>query len=416
MRQRVARNLFWMLAERGLQVSVGIGIVAMLARALGPEGFAHFQYAQSIVLVAASFALVCSAEVVVPRLVAMPAPAAQHQLLWHAFVLRLAGGIAGYALMCAYLAITQPVTDIWHAALWLGLAILLREPFGVVTAWMQAHINIRPGTLFSLTALAIKAMLVGALFAASMTDVSGYAMAFALEAVVLACLLAANYCSRGASGRPSWNPGLTRTLLRSGSLFWISFILMMGARRVDQLILQPAVPAAEFGAYAACMQILDNFTMMATILAAAIAPSYVYAQQRFGDAHAAVGRIALGLAGLGLAGGLAIAACAPWIVALLYGHAFQATTGLLRVAALASPLVFADVALTLLIVHLRKPRWVAIKWAAVLVTTLLCDLILIPRLGSWGAIAGYALGNGLAVIVGIVLWWRYRLVRELASA
>ena len=44
---RVASNLLWMLAERGLQVGGGIAIVAMLARALGPSGFAHFQYAQS---------------------------------------------------------------------------------------------------------------------------------------------------------------------------------------------------------------------------------------------------------------------------------------------------------------------------------------------------------------------------------
>jgi len=416
MRRRVAGNLLWMLAERGLQVSVGIAVVAMLARALGPEGFAHFQYAQSIVLIAASVALVCGAEVVVPRLVAAPSPAAQHQLLWQAFLLRLVGGVTGYALMCAYLGITAPVTDIWHAALWLGIAILLREPFGVVTAWMQAHTNNRPGTLFSLAALAIKAALVGALFAQHISDVTGYAVAFAVEAIVLAALLASYYLRRGAAGPVRWQPMMARELLGAGALFWISFIMMMGARRVDQLILQPAVSAAEFGAYAACMQILDNFTMVATILAAGIAPSYVYARQRFDDAHASVGRIALGLGGLGLAGGIAIAACAPWIVTLLYGHAFSATVGLLRMAAMVSTLVFADVSLTLLAVHLRRPRWVAAKWALVLATILICDLILIPHFGSWGAIGGYAFGNGVAVLVGAALWWRYRPIHGMASA
>ncbi|MBY4731318.1 lipopolysaccharide biosynthesis protein [Cupriavidus pauculus] len=416
MRRRVAGNLLWMLAERGLQVSVGIGVVAMLARALGPEGFAHFQYAQSIVLIAASFALVCSAEVVVPRLVAAPTQAAEQQLLWQAFVLRLAGGAIGYLLMCAYLGVTAPLPDIWHAALLLGIAILLREPFGVVTAWMQAHTNNRPGTLFSLAALAIKASLVGALFVFRVTDVAGYAVAFAVEAILLAALLAAFYWRHRVAGHASWQPALARELLGAGTLFWVSFILMMGARRVDQLILQPAVPAAEFGAYAACMQILDNFTMVATILAAGIAPSYVYARQRFDDAHASIGRIALGLAGLGLLGGLAIAASAPWIVALLYGHAFAATVGLLRMAAIISALVFADVALTLLAAHLRKPRWVAVKWALVLTTILVWDLVMIPRFGTWGAIAGYGLGNGVAVMVGAVLWWRHRPARQMASA
>ena len=73
-------------------------------------------------------------------------------------------------------------------------------------------------------------------------------------------------------------------------------------------------------------------------------------------------------------------------------------------------------ALTLLAAHLRKPRWVAIKWALVLATILAWDLVMIPRYGNWGAIAGYAVGNAVAVLVGAVLWWRHRPTRQLASA
>lgn len=416
MRRQVASNLAWMLIERGLQIAGGIGIVAMLARGLGPEGFAHFQYAQSVVLIAASFALVCGAEVVVPRLVASPSPMDQHRILVHAFALRLVGALLGYALMCVYLGLTSPVGDVWHAALWLGIAILLREPFGVVTAWMQAHTNNRPGTLISLAALAVKAGLVGALFAAGVREVGHYAVVFALEPILLATLLLTFYLRSISVGHVGWQTAQCRELFSAGALFWISFIVMMAARRVDQLVLQPAVPAADFGAYAACMQILDNFTMLATILVAGIAPSYVYSRTTFGEAHANIGRIALGVGGLGIAGGLMIAAFAPWIVLLLYGSAFAGTVALLRVAALAAALVFADVSLTLLAVHLRKPLWVAIKWAVVLACMLAFDLLLIPRFGNWGAIAGYALGNGVALLVGLFLWWLHRPLRVIVPA
>lgn len=412
MHRRVAGNLLWMLAERGIQIGGGIAVVAMLARALGPEGFAHFQYAQSVVLIAASFALVCGAEVVVPRLVASPLPADQHQIMAHAFVLRLGGAVIGYLLMCAYLGMTSPVADIWHAALWLGIAILLREPFGVVTAWMQAHTRNRPGTLISLAALALKAAVVGALFASGDNQVAAYAAAFALESVTLAALLALLYWRLTAQRGLHWQPSQARELVTAGGLFWVSFILMMAARRVDQLVLQPAVPAADFGAYAACMQILDNFTMLATILVAGIAPSYVYARKAFAEAHANIGRIALGIGAIGIAGGLSIAAFSPWVVLLLYGRAFDATVTLLRVTAVASSLIFVDVALTLLAVYMRKPRWVAIKWALVLAVTLLFDLIAVPHYGNWGAIAGYALGNGVAAAIGLILWWRHRPVPQ----
>jgi PST family polysaccharide transporter len=172
---------------------------------------------------------------------------------------------------------------------------------------------------------------------------------------------------------------------------------------------------ADFGAYAACMQILDNFTMVASILVAGIAPAYVCESRLCGSTcqhrpHRAGHRRA----------GPCRRHGHRWLRALdrapLYGNAFEATVTLLRVAAVASTLVFADVALTLLAVYLRRPRWVAIKWALVFGATLAFDLIVIPRYGSWGAIAGYALGNGVAVLVGLTLWWRHRPAPEVASS
>ncbi|HBO81022.1 MAG TPA: lipopolysaccharide biosynthesis protein, partial [Cupriavidus sp.] len=226
MRRRVTGNLLWMLAERGLQVGCGIAIVAMLARALGPVGFAHFQYAQSVVLVAGSLAFVCSAEVIVPRLVAAPSPTAEQELVLHALILRLLGAFSGYLLMYAFLGVTSASADVWQAALLLGVAFLLREPFGVAIAWMQAHINNRPGTLFSLLALAVKMALVVGLVLLGASSVADFASAIAIEAVVLAVLLSAYYVRKTPRQAIVWQLPLMRELVSTGSLFWVSFLLM----------------------------------------------------------------------------------------------------------------------------------------------------------------------------------------------
>jgi len=406
MRRRVATNLLWMLIERGLQVATGIGVVAMLARALGPEGFAHFQYAQAIVLIAASLALICGGEVVVPRLVVTPTTGGQHRLMMHALVLRIGGAVLGYLLMCTFLLITRPPPETWIAALLLGISILLREPAGVVVAWMQAHTNNRPGTIFSLAALVAKAGLVASLFLAGTHKVPLFAASFAVEPIVLASLLFIYYLSREPGGRVPLEPALCRQLVSAGTLFWIGFILMMGARRADQLILQPSVPLTEFSAYAASMQILDNFTIVATILAGGIAPMYIYSKNMLSVARQNVAYTALALGMIGLVGAILIASSAEWIIHLLYGSEFSSASRLLRVAALASIPVFADVGLSLLAVYLRRPKWIAMKWGLVLTVTIAFDLIAVPRYGAMGAIAGYAVSNAMAVFFGLVLWWR----------
>lgn len=408
MRRKVASNLLWMLADRGLQVIVGIGVVAMLARALGTEGFGHFQYAQSLVFIAASIPLICSAEVVVPRLVGMATPEARHILVAHAFAIRLSAGIAGYVLMCLWLAATQQPADTWIPAAILGTAVMMREPFGVAIAWMQARTHNRPNVVFNLIALAAKAGLIAALYFTGIELVPAYAGAFAVEPLIAAVLLTWYYLARAPKTVPKHDPALTRELVYDGALFWVSFMLMVVARRADQLILKPAVPLAELGTYAATMQILDNFTTLATILAAGVAPLYVFAQQSGMAARRNVLRVAAGMTVVGAAGAIVLALCAEPVVHLLYGKAFGEAVDLLRLAALASTLVFADVGLSLLPIYLRRPRWVAIKWGLVLATTVAVDLVAIPHFGARGAVAGYATANAVAVVFGLILVFRVR--------
>jgi PST family polysaccharide transporter len=406
MRRQVASNLAWMLMERGLQVACGIGIVAMLARGLGPEGFAHFQYAQAVVYIAASVALICGGEVVIPRMVANTDPVAQHRLVVHAFGLRFGAGVLAYLMIGAFMFVTGQGPEVWVPALVLGIAVLLREPSGIVTAWMQAHTRTRPNAVINITSLIVKAACVALLFWLGSRSVSAYATAISVESILAAILLAQFYLSRAPKTRVQADATLARELFSNGAIFWVSFMLMLGSRRVDQLLLKPLVPLSEFGAYAATMQVLDNFVSVAGILAAGIAPMYVYAQPTLAQARQNILMITVGMVAVGVTGGIIIAASAHWIVQLLYGSAFASAAHLLQLAAMVSSMVFADVALTLLLVYMHRPQLIAIKWGIVFATTIVVDTIAIPHLGARGAILGYAVANLLAIAFGIGVWLR----------
>ena len=130
----------------------------------------------------------------------------------------------------------------------------------------------------------------------------------------------------------------------------------------------------------------------------------MYAKSERAAGIANVGKLALFLAVVGAAGAIVLAVMAPWIVHLLYGSAFADATALMQLAILVSPLVFADVGFTVLAAYLRKPRWIAAKWALACAATVAVDLLAIPRLGARGAILGYATSGALAVLAGIVTW------------
>ena len=408
MRRQIVQNVFWLLLERGFQVIASIATIAMIARTIGPEGFAHFQYAQALILIASSVALVCGSEVLVPRLVATTSEQAKHTLIAHAFCVREGAAILAYCLMLAAVTLSGQDAITRDICVVLGLSIFLREPFGVVNGWMQARTNNRAGVFFSLSALCVKVGVVGLLFVWHISVVRDFAWAFAAESLVLASLLAWHYLRHASTLRVKFDFSLAIQLLRDGVIFWIGLMLMMSARRIDQILLKPQVPLAELGAYAACMQIVDNFVLLATIIANTLAPLAIFAQPTFDRVRRNLIRVAIGMAAVGTAGGVTIAAFAPWIVHLLYGSKFAIAATLLERAALASGLVFMDAALSLLIIYLRKPSWLAIKWAIVIVTIASVDWVAIPKYGAAGAVTGYIVGYSLSVVFGLVLYFRSR--------
>lgn len=408
MRMQIALNVFWLVAERGLQLLFGIVSVAMMARAVGPEGFAEFQYAQSLVLIASSIALICGNEVVVPRLVADQALAAQHKLLAHVYGLREIAAVVGYVLLVAVVALTEEDRTIVLVVIVVGIPMLVREPFGAVRTWLQARTDSRPGVVYGMVGLAFRVIAISALYLGAIDSAPTFAWVFAVESMLVAALLVRYYRQHSSRGAVRFDWPLARKLLRDGTVFWVGIVLMLCAKRVDQLLLKPHISLFELGGYSASMQILDNFMMLSAILASSLAPLTIYAQPTLARVRRNVLRATVGMVALGAAGGAVIAFCSPWIIELIYGDHYEAAAGLLRLSSMASGLVFADAALSLLVIYLRKPNWLVEKWLLVLSTMIAVDLVTIPAHGALGAVYGYIAGNVVAVVVGIGFFIRSR--------
>lgn len=406
------------VGERGLQIAAALGITALVARAVGPEGFGLYQYVQSLVFVASAAALVCGAEVVVPRL-SRPLPAPQqHAILAHAFLLRIGGATLGYAGLLAAAAMADEALrapTIVLAAI-LGLSILLREPFGVVIAWAQARSGLRPVVRQSLLALLLKAALIGIAFVLGHLSLNLVAMVLAAESLLVAMLLVRHYRQQtGAQGWPPIERGLLSAMAGQGLVYFVGLAGLLLFKRIDQLMLKEAVPLAELGLYAAAMQLTDNFTLLATIATATLAPSLVYAPPGERQARHNLLRLTAALGLAGLAGALLLWAAATPIVALVYGQAFGPTVELLRLAALIAPLVFVEAGLNLALLRNGQAGWVAGKWLLAAATAALTNLWSIAALGARGALLGMAAGLCCALLVNLV-WLSRGKTRDVHAA
>ncbi|VVE63689.1 lipopolysaccharide biosynthesis protein [Pandoraea anapnoica] len=396
----IFRNILWMLTERGAQIAGGIAVSGLLARSLGAAQFGLFQYAQSLVFLAASLTLLCGSEVVVPRLVGKPEDE-QRTVIAHAFVLRLAAAAVAYTILTIYV-VGFAESDLVVVALWLGVALWFREPSGIVVAWLQARTFNRPSVTANLCALFVKLALVAVLFVTH-ANVAAFAVVYAVEAVVAAALLARYYLRHSPKTAVVWSRRLLIDLLASGSTFWGGLMLMMLFKRIDQLVLKPIIPLSELGAYAAAMQVTENFVLVAPIIANSIAPQLIFQTMDNLTARRNTVRAVWLMVAAGASLAIPIAVLAPWIVHLIYGAGFAESAQILRVSALMGILVFADAALNLTLVRRGAGRWVIAKWLCAAVVAFVVVRGLAPQLGALAGALGYGAGYAAALVLGVWL-------------
>ncbi len=178
--------------------------------------------------------------------------------------------------------------------------------------------------------------------------------------------------------------------------------------RVDSLILGALVGARELGMYAVAVNVAEMLLYLPTAIASVLLPmSSARADDRL---VARSFMLALVTTALGAA---VVFAVAPVIIPLVFGDAFEAAIGPLRILAFA----MIGMALRKVVAAELAARRLQRRAAAVAIATfalvMVLDLLLIPRFGAsgaaWASLGAYVAG-------GAAIWLVFRLGRTTGSA
>jgi PST family polysaccharide transporter len=394
-------NIVWLGLERITQVGVAIAISGMLARDFGPDVFGKWQYANTLLLVITPLTWMCGAEILVPSIVhraATPLGA----VLGSAFMLRLA--ISAAALLITWAAIAAGATDPLVGAMLAGLALtmLFREPLtGVVTAWLQSMTYSKPQLLTSMaTALVKTAFVYG--FVRACVAPAHFSWLWAAEAAVISMVLVFYYMRRHG-GKLDWHieRSLFRHFARSGTVFWVGLMFMYLFLKLDRLMLERTISFADLGRYSAAQQINENWIALALMLAQTIAPAFVYRVQNAAQLRRNIGWLMLMAAVLMSAGALVLNAFAHPIITRVFGPDYESAVDIFRWAVWLSVPAGLEAISNLVILKYQAKFVLLSKWGFALAVAFAANLLLIPRMGAYGALVGLAAGYLAALCVNL---------------
>ncbi|MBJ9674699.1 oligosaccharide flippase family protein [Burkholderia gladioli] len=396
---RAAANLVWLGLERLTQIGVAIVISGLLARALGPDTFGKWQYANTLLLVLAPLTWVCGAEILVPTIV-QRAPAELGAVLGSAFALRFSVSIVALALTWA--GIAAGLVDPLVGAMLAGLAVtlVLREPFvGVINAWLQSMTYSKPQLIASIFAALGKALLVWLLVRAAAAPAS-YGWLWALEAGAIALALMLYY-RRRHGGRLGWRveAPLFRHFASAGTVFWIGLVCMYLFLKLDRLMLERHVSFAELGRYAAAQQLNENWITLALLLAQTIAPAFVYRVSELPRLRRNVWRLIAMTSALMIGGAAVLDLLAPLIIGRVFGPGYEQSVSIFRWAVWLSVPAGVEAIGNLVVLKFQARFVLLAKWLLALAVAAIANAIAIPALGLYGALVGLAAGYLAAAAV-----------------
>lgn len=397
---RALANLFWITCERLSQMVVAVFVSGMLARYFGPAIFGKWQYANAILAILVPLTWLCGAEMLLPMLVQARGKSLG-TLIGSAFVLRLSAALGVFFIACSVLAVSSIDPLVRMMLVGLMVTIIFREPFSVITIWLQSLTHNRPALLITISGALVKVVLVFVLVRLAVTP-SYFGWLWALEAALIATALII-YFAGAHEGKLNWHidPKLLRHFGSVGFIFWLGIVCMYFFLKLDRLMLEKYLSYTELGLYGAAQQLNENWLIFGTMLAQTLAPAFIYRINTLAQLQRNLLRLVTSAALFMALCALILSLLSPLIVRLVFGPNYMQAADFLRWAVWLSVPAIIE-AITNLVVLKNQAKFVLLtKWTLAFVIAFALNYFLIPRYGGYGALLGLAGGYLAALSVNL---------------
>lgn len=400
-RIKVIKNFSWFLCEQGIRVVSGVIIASILARILGVENYGIYNYILALVAIFQTLSFINPAEVMVPKLVTAD-NLARKELMGNGFFIRIFFSIVAYFALIFFIYLVGSNLEL-KLTIILGLMILSGESFGIVTAYLQSQTIMKYRSILSIATITIKILILLLMYINDIKNIYLYAFIVLLEQILLAIGLIFIYKHLTKELFFYFNLKKAKKLLKDGLPFFTGVILMCVFLRIDVIMVRFLSDERSLGLYSSALQLINNLKIIAPFIAMSFAPIFVYKFSDIKIIRKNIILISFLMVVIATFISLLLYFLAPCLIELIFGNKFLEATGIFKFFLLSFPFIFLNEGLNIYIIKLQLGRTMICKWLIVLVGSICCYLLLIPKFGAIGAVVGYTFGYFLASIFGVYI-------------
>lgn len=398
MRTRIARNLSWLVAGRAFRAVVSLSVGVLVARYLGPEGFGLLSFALAFVFFFGFLVDLGLRQVLVRELTRNAGEA--DEILGTAFLMKLFGGLSGFALLWITVVLAEPLGPGNNALFLVIGASLGFQSLQVINSYFQSRV-LSGYVVTAQSAALLVSSLLKVLFVVQGRDVVWFALAGTVDVALYAMFLLLAF--RKVGGRVStWRPNFrrARALFAYAWPLLVTALLVAVHHRIDQLMIGALLNSSEVGFYSVAVKVSEFWYFIPTMIATSVTPYLVQLREQDTNAY----RRRLVQLYSAMFWGSALLGLVVWlygepVLVLVFGEAYRPAYAALVINIWAGIFVAQGVARNVWVVTENLQKYRLYNNVFAVVVNILGNLLLIPRMGIAGAALATLASQGLSLWV-----------------
>lgn len=326
---RYLKNTTWLFAEKGFRLAASLVVGVWVARYLGPERYGILNYALSFVGLFLTLATLGLDGIVIREIIDQPER--KDRLVGTAFWMKLAGAIVVLAILFGAVQLSGNTFEERFLIFCIGASVLFQS-FNVIDFEFQSKVLSKYVVKASLASLVVSAA-GKVLLILLEAPLIYFGVVLLAEAVVLALGLIYYYLKHGQRLRFwQFDRELALSLFRDSWPLILSGIVITLYMKIDQIMIKEMLDNDAVGQYAAAVRLSEIWYFIPIVIANSLFPSIVNSKKigeglyygRLQKLYSLMVLIAVAIA-------VPITMGGGWIVALLYGTAYDETAAVLKI-------------------------------------------------------------------------------------
>lgn len=372
----------WLLGGKIVNMILSFFVSLATARYLGPDNFGSINYVAAYVSFFSSITSL-GLSVIVIKEISM-GKEDDNEVIWTGILMRFLTAVFSTIAVIALVSITDKSDPLMVKIAILESIAILASAFDTFMYWFQGKLLGKYTSIASVVAY-IGMSLYRIYLLANNADILWFAFATSVDTLLLSLILMLCYV-RENGFRPKVSVRLGKSLMKQSYHYMISGLIAILYSKIDQIMLKQMLDTYSVGLYTAALTIAGLWGMIPSAFIQSVSPIlYKNAEENRGMFYKRLRQSYAGIWLLNICWSLGVSIFSYWVIYLLYGKAYLGARGALVIVVWYTGITSIGSLTQVYLATENKNKYVNYFALAGLVTDVVLNALLIPKMGILGA-------------------------------